>query len=200
MGRFTQVARNSIGLSLAAGVVALCVCTFRDAVSAQKSPTQGKDGASMKLESAVFQPMGAIPSKYTCEGQDISPPLAWHDVPENARSLALIVDDPDAPDPQAPKTTWVHWVVFNIPPIASGLPEGAKPLPGAAVEGLNDWKRTGYGGPCPPIGRHRYVHKLYALDTQLELKRPTKAELEAAIKGHILARAELIGTYEKNKK
>jgi Raf kinase inhibitor-like YbhB/YbcL family protein len=199
MGRFSHAARSSIGWLTAAGLLSLCACSLHDRAHAQKSPNQGKDGATMKLESGAFQPMGTIPSKYTCEGEDVSPPLSWHGVPEDAKSLALIVDDPDAPDPQAPKMTWVHWVVFNIPPIASGLPEGAK-LPSGAVEGLNDWKRAGYGGPCPPIGRHRYVHKLYALDTQLELKRPTKADLEAAIKGHILARAELVGTYEKTKK
>lgn len=153
----------------------------------------------MKLESPMFQPMGSIPQKYTCEGQDTAPPLAWHGVPEDAKSLALIVDDPDAPDPKAPKMTWVHWVVFNIPIIASGLPEGGRPLPAGAVEGVNDWKRTGYGGPCPPIGRHRYFHKLYALDTTLQLKQPTKTELEAAMTGHILAHAELVGTYEKHR-
>ena len=152
----------------------------------------------MKLESSAFAPMGRIPQKYSCEGQDTSPPLAWHDVPESAKSLALIVDDPDAPDPKAPKMTWVHWVVFNLPPVAGGIPEGGHPLPSGAVQGLNDWKRASYGGPCPPIGRHRYFHKLYALDVVLpDLKNPTKAQLEQAMKGHIVGQAELVGTYQK---
>jgi hypothetical protein len=114
--------------------------------------------------------------------------------------LVLIVDDPDAPDPAAPKMTWVHWVLYNLPPKSDGLPEGAKTLPAGGKEGVNDWKRTGYGGPCPPIGRHRYFHKLYALDTVLpDLKQPTKAKLEEAMKGHILSEARLMGTYQKSK-
>jgi Raf kinase inhibitor-like YbhB/YbcL family protein len=153
----------------------------------------------MKIESTAFQAHGEIPRKHTCEGQDVSPPLAFRELPSETKSLALIVDDPDAPDPKAPKMTWVHWVVFNIPPLAPGLPEGAK-LPVGAGDGVNDWKRTGYGGPCPPIGRHRYFFKLYALDTTLELTRPTKAQLEQAMEGHVLAQAELIGTYEKQGK
>lgn len=155
---------------------------------------------ALTIESSAFDDGAAIPSKYTCQGQDVSPPLAWSGVPENARSLVLIVDDPDAPDPKAPKMTWVHWVLYNIPPDASGLPEGiaSAELPAGAREGLNDWKRTGYGGPCPPVGRHRYFHKLYALDTKLEgLHQPTKAKLEAAMKAHVIARAELVGTYQK---
>jgi Raf kinase inhibitor-like YbhB/YbcL family protein len=123
----------------------------------------------MKLTSAAFGENQAIPRIYTCEGKDLSPPLVWTGVPANAKSLALIVDDPDAPDPAAPRMTWVHWVLYNIPVAASGLPEGvaASALPKGALEGLNDWQRTGYGGPCPPIGRHRYFHKLYALDAVL---------------------------------
>jgi Raf kinase inhibitor-like YbhB/YbcL family protein len=112
--------------------------------------------------------------------------------------LALIVDDPDAPDPAAPKMTWVHWVLYNLPPTVIGLPEGIKALPAGAKEGVNDWKRTGYGGPCPPVGRHRYFHKLYALDAMLpDLNRPTKAKLEQAMKGHIIGEAQLVGTYQK---
>jgi hypothetical protein len=119
-------------------------------------------------------------------------------VPGNAKSLALVVDDPDAPDPAAPKRTWVHWVLYNIPPSASPLGEGAKP-PDGALEGLNDWKRTGYGGTCPPIGRHRYFHKLYALDAVLpNLGQVTKDELEAAMKPHIIGHAELVATYQKH--
>ena len=158
---------------------------------------------ALTLQSSSFAHNGAIDAKYTCEGADISPPLAWSDLPAGTKSLVLIVDDPDAPDPKAPKMTWVHWVLYSIPPTATGLAEGVKKdaLPAGTREGLNDWNRTGYGGPCPPIGRHRYFHKLYALDTVLpNLGAPTKAELEAAIKGHVLAQAELIGTYEKKKR
>jgi len=157
----------------------------------------------MQLTSAAFVHNGEIPAKYTCEGQDISPPLSWSSVPSGAKSLALIVDDPDAPDPKAPKMTWVHWVLYDIPPTVTELPEGVarEALPPGTREGLNDWGRTGYGGPCPPIGRHRYFHKLYALDTTLgDLGTPTKATLEKAMAGHILASAELIGTYEKKKR
>src|SRR5881392_1238992 len=121
----------------------------------------------MNLTSTAFGNGGEVPAKYTCEGQGVSPPLSWSGVPANTKSLALIVDDPDAPDPAAPKRTWVHWVLYNIPPNAAPLAEGTKQLPSGALEGLNDWQRTGYGGPCPPIGRHRYFHKLYALDTVL---------------------------------
>jgi len=152
------------------------------------------------LESSAFHNGETIPSKYTCQGQDVSPALTWAGVPGTARSLVLIVDDPDAPDPRAPQRTWVHWVLYNISPDASGLPEGVAPagLPPGTEEGRNDWKRTGYGGPCPPVGRHRYFHKLYALDTVLEgLNAPTKAEVEAAMQGHVIAQTELVGTYQK---
>jgi Raf kinase inhibitor-like YbhB/YbcL family protein len=155
---------------------------------------------TMHISSTAFANQGAIPSRFTCQGADLSPPLAWADVPAGAKSLALIVDDPDAPDPAAPKTTWVHWVLYNIPTQTTGLPEAvaAKDLPRGTLAGLNDWKRPAYGGPCPPIGRHRYFHKLFALDTVLpDLKQPTKAALEKAMQGHILARAELVGTYQK---
>jgi Raf kinase inhibitor-like YbhB/YbcL family protein len=154
---------------------------------------------ALTLTSSAFEPGGTIPSKYTCEGDDLSLPLAFADVPAGTKSLALIVDDPDVPDPKAPKRVWVHWVVYNLPSDSQGLPENASGagLPGGAVAGVNDWKRTSYGGPCPPIGRHRYFHKLYALDVTLPEKPLTKPELEAAMKGHVLAQAELIGTYQK---
>ncbi|MEN8177486.1 MAG: YbhB/YbcL family Raf kinase inhibitor-like protein [Pseudomonadota bacterium] len=155
---------------------------------------------SLTLTSIAFDNGDSIPGKYTCEGEDLSPPLSWTDVPDSAQSLVLIVDDPDAPDPNAPKMTWVHWVLYNIPSNFTSLPEDIKPaeLPAGAVEGLNDWKRIGYGGPCPPIGCHRYFHKLYALDTVLDgLDTPTKAEVEAAMRGHVIAQAELLGTYQK---
>jgi Raf kinase inhibitor-like YbhB/YbcL family protein len=155
---------------------------------------------TLMLKSSAFADGAAIPTKYTCLGQDVSPPLSWEGIPAAARSLALIVDDPDAPDPNAPKMTWVHWVVYNMPPDVSGLAEGvtSQMLPPGAQEGKNDWQRTGYGGPCPPVGRHRYFHKLYALDSVLEgLNKPTKAELEEAMKGHIITQTELLGTYKK---
>lgn len=154
----------------------------------------------MQIESSAFVHGGEIPRRHTCDDQDVSPPLTWHDIPAAARSLVLIVDDPDAPDPAAPRMTWVHWVLYDIPPDAPGLPEGATTatLPSGTREGLNDWKRTGYGGPCPPIGRHRYFHKLYALDTVLpDLGRPTKAQLEQAMRPHVIASAELVGTYQR---
>lgn len=153
----------------------------------------------MELTSPRFPHQGEIPTEHTCEGADRAPALSWSGVPKEARSLALIVDDPDAPDPAAPVMTWVHWVVCDIPPEATGLPEGGAPLPEGAREGLNDWKRIGWGGPCPPVGRHRYFFKLYALDRTLGLERPTKAELERAMDGHVLARAELMGTYPKRR-
>jgi Raf kinase inhibitor-like YbhB/YbcL family protein len=155
----------------------------------------------LTLTSTAFEQDGDIPVQYTCEGEDIAAPLQWSGVPDATRSLVLIVDDPDAPDPKAPRMTWVHWVLFNLPPATPGLPEGTttNDLPPGTEEGINDWKRTGYGGPCPPIGRHRYFHKLYALDTVLTgLAQPTKADIEAAMAGHIIDQAELIGTYQKS--
>ena len=160
---------------------------------------RGSAAMAMTLNSPAFQQNGHIPSKYTCEAEDVSPPLAWEGVPDGAKSLALIIDDPDAPDPKAPKIVWVHWVVYNMPPDTKSLPEnaGKAGLPQGNLVGLNDFKKTGYGGPCPPIGRHRYFHKLYALDTTLDLKGATKTQIERAMQGHILANAELIGTYQK---
>jgi hypothetical protein len=156
---------------------------------------------AIALTSPVFNQNGPIPKIYTCQDKNISPALAWRGLPEGTKSLALIVDDPDAPDPAAPKMTWVHWVLYNIPVSATGLAEAVAPaaLPPGTREGTNDWKRTGYGGPCPPIGRHRYYHKLYALDAVLpDLKLPTKAALEKAMQGHVLAKVELMGTYQKD--
>ncbi|HEY5612038.1 MAG TPA: YbhB/YbcL family Raf kinase inhibitor-like protein [Lysobacter sp.] len=155
---------------------------------------------SLSLSSPSFASNAEIPVRHTCDGDDVSPPLRWSGLPSGTRSLALIVDDPDAPDPAAPQRTWVHWVLYNLPVTTDGLAEGitAAQLPAGTREGLNDWKRTGYGGPCPPVGRHRYFHKLYALDAVLpDLGRPDKARLLKAIEGHVLARAELIGTYER---
>ncbi len=153
---------------------------------------------TLEIRSPAFAHQGEIPARYTCDGEDIAPPLEWHGVPEGAHSLVLIVDDPDAPDPAAPQRVWVHWVLYNLSPDSPGLPEGGEPLPVGAVSGLNDWNRTGYGGPCPPIGRHRYFFKLYALDTVLpDLGTPTKAKLERAMIGHVLDEAVLMGTYQR---
>jgi len=175
-------------------LAALSVSTLAGAIAKGALPM------SLTLTSPAFAEGGEIPARYTCEGDDISPPLAWSEPPAGTRSLVLIVDDPDAPDPKAPKTTWVHWVLYNLPPPAGPLPEGAgrQALPAGTREGLNDWGRPGYGGPCPPVGRHRYFFKLYALDTVLlDLGRATKARLEKAMREHVLAQGELVGTYEK---
>jgi len=155
---------------------------------------------TMALKSASFVHEGPIPSKHTCEGQNVSPELSWSGVPDNAGSLVLIVDDPDAPDPNAPRMTWVHWVLYDLPTSATGLPEAVPPasLPRGTRQGVNDWKRPGYGGPCPPIGLHRYFFKLYALDCSLpELASGTKAEVEKAMAGHVMEQATLIGMYQK---
>ena len=152
------------------------------------------------LTSSAFAPGGAIPAQFTCEGSDVSPPLEWTGPPAGTKGLVLIVDDPDAPDPKAPRMTWVHWVLYNLPPAAGRLAQGVptSELPEGTREGKNDWKRTGYGGPCPPIGCHRYFHKLYALDVLLsDLGPATKAEVEKAMEGHVVGKAELVGTYEK---
>jgi Raf kinase inhibitor-like YbhB/YbcL family protein len=170
-------------------------------VSAAETPIPA--GQAMKLESTAFSHLGEMPMRFTCDGGDITPALNWSGLPARTQSLALIVDDPDAPDPQAPKMTWVHWVLYNLPADTGGLPEALKAdtLPAGTRQGLNDWKRTGYGGPCPPIGQHRYVHKLYALDTVLpDLGQPNKFKLEQAMQGHVLGKAELIGVYQRGKR
>lgn len=161
-----------------------------------EAPVPG--GVSMKLTSSAFAEGAMIPKKYTCDGEDISPPLAWSEVPAGARSLALICDDPDAP-----VGTWVHWVFFNLPPTLSGLPEGVPPDKGSQVGGVqatNSWKRIGYGGPCPPSGTHRYFFKLYALSTQLNLgSSATAKDVQSAMKGHVLAEAQLMGRYQRTR-
>ena len=157
---------------------------------------------SFALHSGSFMPDGLLPSRLPCEGQNVSPQLSWTGLPANTKSLALIVDDPDAPDPAAPRMTWVHWVLYNLPPGATVLAEGVavKDLPPGTRQGLNDWQRTGYGGPCPPVGKHRYIHKLFALDVVLpDLQQPTKAALEKAMQGHVLDRSELIGYYQRRR-
>jgi len=170
--------------------------------AAGATPAAAAEGPTMKISSTTFTHNGSIPTVHTCEGKDTSPALTWSGAPPATKSFALIVDDPDAPDPAAPKMTWVHWVLYNLPPSAAGLAAAVAPqdLPKGAQEGVNDWKRTGYGGPCPPIGRHRYFFKLYALDTVLpDLGKPTKAKLESAMKGHVLAETQIMGTYQKGK-
>jgi len=152
------------------------------------------------LTSIAFGASAAIPAVYTCDGANISPPLSWSGVPAGTRSLALIVDDPDAPDPAAPKRTWVHWVLYDLPPDSGGLQkhETAQSLPASAHQGVNDRKHDRYDGPCPPVGRHRYFFKLYALDVELpDLDKPDKQKLERAMRGHVLGSAELIGTYQR---
>jgi len=155
---------------------------------------------SFTITSSAFAPDGVIPAKYTCEGSDSSPPLSWSESPSGTQSFAVIVDDPDAPDPAKPQRVYVHWVVYNLPADANGLPENASKsgMPSGAIQGKNDWGKNEYGGPCPPIGRHRYFFKLYALDTDLSfVTPPTKKDLEAAMQGHILGQVELVGTYQK---
>jgi len=169
-------------------------------VSGAAEAHQGGKAMTLTLTSSAFDDHSPIPTRYTCEGADVSLPLQWSGVPAGTKALALIVDDPDAPDPKAPKMTWVHWVLYDLPPDANGLPEAvtSSELPAGTREGTNSWKRTGYGGPCPPIGRHRYFCKLYALDTRLpDLGHPTSAELQKAMKGHVIDEAQLVGTYQK---
>jgi Raf kinase inhibitor-like YbhB/YbcL family protein len=190
------------------------VCAFLLACQAKPATEAGSTSPSatapeiqerektVAVASSAFEHEQGIPTEFTCEGDDVSPPLSWSEVPAEARSLVLIVDDPDAPDPAAPKMVWVHWILYDMPPSTTQLPEGVavEQLPAGTRQGSNDWKRTGYGGPCPPVGRHRYFHKLYALDVELgDLGEPTKADLEEAMKGHVLAWGELVGTYEKTK-
>lgn len=155
---------------------------------------------SLILSSVSFPHEGPIPQRYTCDGDDVSPPLRWSGVPANTKSLTLIVDDPDAPDPRAPTMVWVHWVLYNIPPQAAGLAAGmqAPLLPQGTLQGYNDWRSTGYAGPCPPLGKHRYFFRLFALDAALpELDQADKGALEKAMQGHVLAQAELMGWYQR---
>jgi Raf kinase inhibitor-like YbhB/YbcL family protein len=173
------------------------------AVAVTSTGPAGSYPMTLKVTSSAFQQGGSIPTQYTCEGKDISPPIAWGGLPNNTKSVAMIVDDPDAPDPAKPQRVYVHWVVYNISPQTTSLPENASKsgMPAGAVQGKNDWGKPEYGGPCPPIGRHRYFFKLYALDTTLTgLKDATKADLERAMKGHIVDSGELMGTYQKAKK
>lgn len=162
----------------------------------------GGTNGSLQLTSPAFGDQQSIPERYTCDGAGISFPLRWSGVPAGTRSLALIVEDPDAPDPRAPRMTWIHWVAYDIPPGSGGLPDGdnASAFPAGMRQGLNSWQRTGYGGPCPPIGTHRYVIRLFALDTRLgDLDHPTREKLVRAMRGHVLARARLVGLYHRHR-
>ncbi len=154
---------------------------------------------ALRLTSPAYRNHAGIPARFTCDGRDISPPLAWSGAPAGTRSFVLILEDPDAPNPAAPQMTWIHWLLYDIPASVHALPEGGSThLPAGTRARTNSWKRTAYGGPCPPIGRHRYFHLLYALDVVLpDLHAPGKARLEIAMRGHVLAEAQLIGTYRR---
>jgi hypothetical protein len=157
----------------------------------------------LRITSTEFQNEESIPKRFTCEGEGISPPLSWAGVPDLSQTLALIVEDPDAPDPDAPERIFTHWIVYNLPPDSTGVGENVSvdQLPRGARLGRNDFERTKWGGPCPPIGRHRYFFKLYALDAPLPTTGElTRSSLFAAIEGHVLEYAELIGTYQKQKR
>jgi Raf kinase inhibitor-like YbhB/YbcL family protein len=184
---------------------ALCACLAFTALLALSACSNGSDKAKVtedsgpmdiQLISGAFEDGEPIPAQYTCQGKNISPPLAWSSPPAGAKSVALILDDPDAP-----RGTWVHWVVYNLPADTIGLPEGVKAdsvLPGNALQGRNDYKRNDYGGPCPPSGTHRYFFKIYALDTALDLKAgATKDDVLRAMEGHVLAHGQLMGTVKK---
>jgi hypothetical protein len=155
---------------------------------------------ALELTSSAFVDGADIPARYTCDGDDISPPLTWSGAPANTRSFVLIADDPDAPDPSAPRTVWVHWVVYNLPADAHSLSEAVTHLPAGTKVGINDFRKTNYGGPCPPIGKHRYFFHLYALDIMLpDLGRATRAQVEHAMAGHVLAQSKLTGRYQRRR-
>lgn len=191
-----KIAKNGGYIWVGAALTSILIILF----SIRPAAARSGGAMSFSITSTAFTQMGPIPVRYTCEGEDSSPPLGWAHLPAGTRSLVLIVDDPDAPDPAAPKYTWVHWLVYNIPPSINGLGEGAgnRPLPEGLRSGVGSSKKMGYGGPCPPIGTHRYFHKLYALDIMLpDLAAPDKEKLLEAMKGHVLGKSVLIGTYRK---
>lgn len=172
-------------------VLGLSACN-RDGNPSPPSASASTSQAGLKVTSRAFAHGATIPRKYGCKGEDVSPPLAWSGVPASAKGLALVMYDPDAP-----AGTWVHWVLL-LPPDVSQLAEGSKELPAGARQGTNSWGKIGYGGPCPPSGTHRYFFQLSALDTDLaSLQHPTREVLESAMKGHVVARGELMGTYGK---
>jgi Raf kinase inhibitor-like YbhB/YbcL family protein len=180
-------------------LLALCGITSLHACGGGGSSAVPDEAPTMTLSSSAFAAGAELPVAYTCEGEDVSPPLAWSGAPPATKSFALVVHDPDAPDPAKPQRIWVHWIMIDISPSITQLAEGASTsLPTGARAGKNDWRRIAWGGACPPIGRHRYVFSIYALDTMLpDLRAPTRAELLEAIEGHVLAKGELIGTYQK---
>ncbi|MBH8563222.1 YbhB/YbcL family Raf kinase inhibitor-like protein [Nostoc sp. CENA67] len=197
--------RFFIGQTIATcGLVGLSLVSCREVkngntlISPTKSSQSKQEVKTMKLESTAFDANGLIPAKYTCDGADISPPLIWDEVPKGTQSIVLIVDDPDAPG-----GTFVHWVVYDIPATIRQLPEkiaAVKPLPDGGVQGKNDFGKLGYGGPCPPSGIHRYFFKIYALDQELSLPAgATKNQILTAIESHILAKADLIGRYKRQR-
>jgi Raf kinase inhibitor-like YbhB/YbcL family protein len=178
-------------------LVTVCLLVLAGCRGAELQDTPAVAGDStLALSSPVFGDGGAIPAQYTCDGQDVSPPLAWSGRPSGTESFALIVDDPDAP-----AGTWVHWVIYDLPAETRQLPEGVPAddrLADGGVQGRNSWPKMGYGGPCPPSGTHHYFFKLYALDIMLGADPGLgKAELLAALEGHVLAQAQLVGTYAR---
>ena len=186
--------KNCLGWLLAG--LAATVFAAAEPADAAQLPNR-KQNNPMKLTSTAFADGNPIPTRHTCDGVDVSPPLQWSDAPAGAKSFALICDDPDAP-----VGDWVHWVIYGLPAATTALPEKIAPnetLPNGALQGVNDFRRVGYGGPCPPPGKpHRYFFKLYALDAGLPLRsRGTKADLLRAMQGHILAQAQLMGTYQR---
>ena len=202
--RFTNYetggASRSTGVAsadLVNGLGTILFCCALVALAAQLGAAENSGKESMELTSTAFTEGGAIPAKFTCDDKDVSPPLKWSGVPAGAKSLALIADDPDAP-----VGTWVHWVLYDLPATTTELPEDVSQsqyVAGGARQGLNDFRRLGYGGPCPPPGKpHRYFFKLYALDTALDLKPgATKKDVERAMEKHVLAQAQLVGTYKR---
>lgn len=177
-------------------LIVAAACSAAEEESAGLALIEEEQAMTVAVSSSAFSQGTSIPTRYTCDGQDISPPLDWRGLPDGSVSLALIVEDPDAPG-----GNWVHWLAFNIPASTTGLPEGlpvAGPIPGGGIQGNNSWRRTGYGGPCPPSGMHRYFFKLYALDSALTLEPGiTKLQLERAMAGHVLAWGQLMGTFSR---
>jgi Raf kinase inhibitor-like YbhB/YbcL family protein len=182
--------------SLFALVFLGCASQPRPAAQQANSNQPKEDKMEIKITSKAFNEGQPLPRQYTCDGMNVSPPLEWSDVPKNAKTLAIICDDPDAPS-----KTWVHWVLYNLPAEKIGLIENVPPtekLPGGGLQGTNDFRKVGYGGPCPPSGTHRYFFKIFALDSELPLKAgATKAELLKAMEGHTLAHGQLMGTYSR---
>ena len=190
--------RSGVGLLCYGFVLTLVVFGAGCSGGEEESDSgEGVEGMSIRLESTAFEDGEFIPAKYTCDGEDLSPPLRWENVPQGTKSVVIICDDPDAP-----MGTWVHWVLFDIPADAGGLDEGVPGMaspPKGGTHGANDFKRLGYGGPCPPPGGpHRYFFKIYALDAKLEMKSAvTKATVVKAMKDHVLGEGRLLGKYER---